>query len=99
MKIKRYNNNILYRKTFKNNEVKHLMFKGILFYLFNSHSSVIINNRCFYACKSLVFKSRIKNFCIFSGRFRSINRVFRVSRITLRLLGAEGLFFGLKKAS
>jgi len=45
------------------------------------------------------FKTRIKNYCIVTGRSRGIYRDFRVSRITLRYLGAEGLFFGLQKAS
>jgi ribosomal protein S14 len=45
------------------------------------------------------FKSRIKNYCIVTGRSKGVFRKMRVSRITFRKLGSEGLFFGLKKAS
>lgn len=45
------------------------------------------------------FKTRIKNYCIITGRSRSVYRKTRVSRIYFRQLGSEGLFFGLKKAS
>lgn len=45
------------------------------------------------------FKSKIKNYCVITGRSRGIFRKMRVSRISFRKLGAEGLFFGLKKAS
>jgi ribosomal protein S14 len=45
------------------------------------------------------FKSQIKNYCISTGRSRGVLRKMRVSRISFRKLGSEGLFFGLKKAS
>ncbi len=45
------------------------------------------------------FKTRIKNYCIITGRGRGIYKKVRVCRIFLRVLGAEGLFFGLKKSS
>ena len=41
----------------------------------------------------------IKNYCIVTGRGRGVYKKVRVSRILLRVLGAEGLFFGLKKSS
>jgi len=45
------------------------------------------------------FKSCIKNYCIITGRPRGVYKKMRVSRIFFRILGSEGLFFGLKKAS
>jgi ribosomal protein S14 len=45
------------------------------------------------------FRTHIKNFCIISGRSRSIHKKFKVSRIFLRELSSKGYFFGLKKAS
>jgi ribosomal protein S14 len=45
------------------------------------------------------FKSRIRNYCVVTGRSRGVFRKVRVSRICFRNLGSEGLFFGLKKAS
>jgi len=45
------------------------------------------------------YKTRLKNYCMLSGRARSICRKARVSRMGLRTLGANGLLFGLKKAS
>jgi ribosomal protein S14 len=45
------------------------------------------------------FKTEIKNYCVISGRPRSIYKKFKVSRIVFRNLGSEGLFFGFKKAS
>lgn len=45
------------------------------------------------------FKVQIKNYCITTGRSRGVFRKLRVSRISFRKLGAEGLFFGLKKSS
>ena len=41
----------------------------------------------------------IRNYCIFSGRSRSVYTHLKISRILLRELGSKGLFFGLKKHS
>jgi ribosomal protein S14 len=45
------------------------------------------------------FRTKIKNYCVISGRSKSIYRKFKISRIMLRTLGSKGLFFGLQKAS
>jgi small subunit ribosomal protein S14 len=49
--------------------------------------------------KKSTFKTEIKNYCVISGRSRSIYRKLKISRIVLRSLGSDGLFFGFKKAS
>lgn len=43
--------------------------------------------------------ARIKNRCILTGRSRSIDRIFKISRIQLRQLALQGLLPGVKKAS
>lgn len=52
-----------------------------------------------YCSAKSIFKTRIKNFCVVSGRGRGIVRQFKVSRINLRVLGNAGIFFGLRKVS
>jgi ribosomal protein S14 len=44
-------------------------------------------------------KVRIKNFCLLTGRSRSIYRKFRMSRILLRQKGAFGELPGISKDS
>lgn len=44
-------------------------------------------------------KVRIKNYCIITGRSRGVYKKLKISRLQIRLLGASGLFFGLKKNS
>ncbi|KAJ3685480.1 hypothetical protein LUZ61_014644 [Rhynchospora tenuis] len=43
--------------------------------------------------------TRVRNRCIFSGRPRSVYRLFRSSRIVFRSLASEGALMGVKKAS
>lgn len=45
------------------------------------------------------FKTQIKDYCILTGRSRSISSKYKVSRITFRFLANQGIFFGLKKAT
>jgi ribosomal protein S14 len=66
--------------------------------LYSSGAVSRISKRSFALyCKS-DFKSCIKNYCIITGRSRGVYKKMRVSRIFFRVLGSEGLFFGLKKA-
>lgn len=43
--------------------------------------------------------TRVMNRCIFTGRSRSVYRMFKVSRIVFRELASGGLLNGVKKAS
>jgi ribosomal protein S14 len=55
---------------------------------------ILLDHLLIYECKV-----RIKNTCVVTGRSRAVYKNFRISRIQLRLLGSNGLFFGLKKHS
>jgi small subunit ribosomal protein S14 len=85
----------LYAKT----EVLQKLFKFLLVYKKPQNSSLVISKLVFLNVLRDGFKSRIHNYCIITGRARGVYRKFRVSRISLRQLGANGLYFGLKKAS
>lgn len=53
-----------------------------------------------YASFNLDFyKTRISSTCIVTGRFSSVNRYFKVSRIYLRKLGGFNYMYGLRKSS
>lgn len=43
--------------------------------------------------------TRVMNRCVFTGRSRSVYRMFKVSRIVFRELASGGLLHGVKKAS
>jgi len=91
-KIRDYRNRYLYKKL----EVfKKLL--NVLFFFNTKASSLLflIQN----VGEVLIHKMRIKNYCMSTGRPRAVYRKLRVSRIVLRELAAEGLFFGLKKCS
>jgi len=98
MKFKRSFKDINKRKTYKNVEIVQRIFKTILFAFNNNHLKLLLRKN-YSNFKLEYFKSRIKNFCIISGRARSVIRKFKVSRIILRELSTKGCFFGLKKAS
>jgi ribosomal protein S14 len=83
------------RLLFKQTEIIQKVLKFIYVYC-SIKSLKFLFNKNF----SLVsYKTQIKNYCIISGRSRSIVRKFRVSRIFFKVLGGKGFFFGLKKAS
>lgn len=42
---------------------------------------------------------RVRNRCIYTGRGRAVYQDFKMSRITFRELGSNGLIPGIKKAS
>lgn len=98
MKFKRSFKDINKRKTYKNVELLQRVFKTVLFTFNNNYLKLLLLER-YSNFKLEYFKSRITNFCIISGRPRSVIRKFKVSRILLRELSAKGCFFGLKKAS
>jgi ribosomal protein S14 len=87
---------ILYKKT----EIFQKILKTLTLYTIRkSPLNHIIHKLFFIKLIKDNFKNRIKNYCIITGRSRGIFRKFRVSRISFRKLGSDGLFFGLKKAS
>jgi len=87
---------ILYKKT----EIFQKILKTLTLYTTcKSSLNLILHKFFFFKLKKDNFKSRIKNYCIITGRSRGVFRKLRVSRISFRKLGSDGLFFGLKKAS
>lgn len=96
MKYKRYFKDSKKRKYYKTVEIFQRVFKIITLCNNESLAKILIHKEIF---KISQFKNKIKNYCVISGRQRSIYRKLKISRIVLRNLGSSGLFFGLKKAS
>jgi len=96
MKFNRKNKDLLQRKYFKKTELFQKVIKTILLYNQQKNIQLVLKktNRL-----TLGYKVSIKNYCVISGRSRSVYRKFKVSRIYFRYLGSKGLFFGLRKAS
>jgi len=101
MKIKRYNSDYTQRKVFKLTEIYKNVLQFMLLFLkkFSQLFCFVIVKLWHKHFSNSSYLCRIKNYCIVTGRSRSVYRQFKVSRIYLRYLGSEGLFFGLKKAS
>ena len=84
-----YNNTELYQKTLK-----------ILFLYSNDNFfKLVINKTKYFKIFKNCYKTRIKNYCIISGRSRGIFKKFKVSRIVFKSLANDGLFCGLKRAT
>lgn len=94
-------------KLIKKNKRQRLLFKQIEIskLILNSIShNFLINKQTRLKIKQLHFLlkvdgtiSRINNRCILTGRSRSINRFFKLSRIQLRLLASNALLPGVSK--
>jgi len=90
--IKTLKKDIKARSFFFKNEIDFL----VLRYLKNSDYYYIKNLDCFLSKKKKSL-SIINNFCIVSGRSRSVYSKFRVSRIILKEFTVSGTFSNLKK--
>jgi ribosomal protein S14 len=100
MKQRRFFNDNKKRNLYKKTEVLQKLLKVLSLYKkFQYPSTLLVSNPFFSKILKNTFKSRIHNYCIITGRARGVYRKLRVSRISLRQLGSEGLYFGLKKAS
>ena len=97
MKQRRYFKDVNKRKIYKNTELIQRVIKifsivlntNILKWILFEYINNKFNN----------FKTKLKNFCVISGRSTGIIQKFKISRIVLRELSFKGVFFGLKKAS
>ena len=100
MKYKYRLRDLALRKSYKTTEVIYKVLKSIYVYKNDNIINLIvqkkINTELF---KKVTGKNSIRNYCIFSGRSRSVYTHLKISRILLRELGSKGLFFGLKKHS
>lgn len=100
MKLRRYYNDTKKRNLYKKTEVLQKVLKVLSLYNnLKSYSTLVVSKLFYLNFLKNSFKSRVHNYCIITGRSRGVYRKFRVSRIILRQLGSEGLFFGLKKSS
>lgn len=84
------------RKLYRKFELFQKIFKLLFLYSHDNLFKLVIFKEKFF--KNL-YKTKIKNYCIISGRSRSVLKKYKISRITFRILNNDGLFFGIKKAS
>lgn len=99
MKIKRFKKDSKKRQFYRKTE---LFQKTLKFLFLNVDSNVlklIVQKNQYHKIYDNYYKTKIKNFCVISGRSRGIFQKLKISRIIFRLLGNKGLFFGLQKAS
>ena len=94
MKFKRYKKDLKKRKFHKKNELFQKIFKILFLYSHDIYLKLLINKK--QKLKNS-YKTKIKNYCIISGRSRSIFKKLKVSRINLKILNNNGEIFGLKK--
>lgn len=87
------------RILFQKFEIKQLILKSIIS---NNYFSKNIRQRIkqnYFLLDLNSSLTRIKNRCVLTGRSRSINRFFKLSRIQLRLLASSCLLPGVNKYS
>jgi ribosomal protein S14 len=85
------------RAYYKKTEIFRRVLKMLYIKCFTLMHRLIIQKTFFK--KLISSKICIRNFCVITGRSRGVYKKFYASRMTMRLLGAEGLYFGLKKKS
>ena len=99
MKYRRYIRDIKKRQYYRKTELLQKVLKCLFLYSKDNYFKLIIKQKIFSKIIKNCYKTRIKNYCIISGRARGIYKKFKISRIILKSLGSEGLFFGFKKGS
>lgn len=99
MKYKRLSRDVIRRKLYKNSEIFQRVIKVILLEATQMKFKFMLKQLSTQTLKKKSYKTQIKNFCIFTGRSRSVYKKFKVSRICILKLSCCGYFFGLKKAS
>jgi ribosomal protein S14 len=87
------------REFYKKTEIFQKVFKVLFLYSQDYYFRLAIKKKMYTKIFKNNFKSHIKNYCIITGRSRSVYTKFKVSRITFRDLANKGVIFGLKKAS
>jgi len=88
------------RKRFFKDESAHLVRRSLLK---NQRLSLslrnVLTNKWTYEKQFNSYRTRIKNYCVLTGRSRSYIRFFRLSRVKMRELASRGNLFGVSKAS
>ena len=79
---------------------KNIFIKEVYYKLYKLLIIFLKNNNFL---SSLLLKQRIPlyyhNICVFSKKAKSLTRTLKVSRVALRNLSNQGIFFGLAKLS
>lgn len=99
MKFRRLVRDLENRKLYKKTEIFQKILKFLLLFSSNNCFKLLIKIKAHKKILKIYYKTTIKNYCIISGRPRTVYRKFKVSRFFFRVLGNEGSLFGLKKAS
>lgn len=99
MKYRKYFQDINKRKLYKNSELVQRIIKILSFSFSDNVLKLLLLEKKKNNYQPDCFSSRIKNFCVVSGRGRGVHRKFKISRIVLREFAGKGLFFGFKKSS
>lgn len=99
MKYRRKIRDSKIRHLFKKTELCQLVLKVLSLFKVDLSSKYLIRKKVVCTFVIDIFKTRIRNYCIITGRARGVFSFVKVSRIIFREVGSKGLFFGLKKAS
>ena len=99
MKYRRKNRDTKKRYLFKKTEFFQLVLKVLFLLKTDLSSKYLIQKKLLLNSLTDIFRTRVRNYCVVTGRSRGVYSHVKVSRIMFRELGSRGLFFGLKKAS
>jgi ribosomal protein S14 len=67
--------------------------------LYNRRIRKLANKKLVQLCKSNAKITKINNYCVISGRSKSVYKDFRISRIKFRELARSGQLYGVTKSS
>lgn len=98
----KYNRMILslhIRKYYNKTELLQKLFQILFLYSTDTYLKLIIAKKQCFKVWNNYFKTRIKDFCIVTGRNKGICIKYKVSRIVFRLLNNKGILFGIKKSN
>lgn len=99
MKLRRLRKDFQKRYLYNNTELYQKTLKILFLYSNDNFFKLVINKKKYFNIFKNCYKTRIKNYCVISGRSRGILKKFKVSRIVFKILANDGLFCGLKKAT
>lgn len=99
MKYTRRVNDNRKRKSYKKTEIFQRVLKLLYLHNFTNESKLIIQKNLIFSLVIDAYRVRSHNYCVVTTRPRGVYKSLKISRIKLRELSSEGLFFGFKKAS
>jgi ribosomal protein S14 len=67
--------------------------------LYNYKTRKVANKKLIRLCRGNAKITKINNYCIISGRSKSVYKDFRLSRIKFRELARSGQLYGITKSS